>query len=112
MFSCLLQADCGIAVQYLIGQYLLTKARFTQKQHPTVESAWTAINSTYKMLQTRQAALRLTQRQCRSQWRGYANMKPPDPTNSDREPDNKPVNEPIGVCNCTLSEDEKARHIC
>lgn len=49
------------------------------------------------MLQTRRAAFRLAQRPHRFQWRGYTDTKPPDPTNSDRAPDNKPVNEPIGV---------------
>lgn len=50
------------------------------------------------MLQTRRGALSLARRPYRCQWRGYADTKPPDPTNSVREPDNKPVNEPIGVC--------------
>lgn len=51
-----------------------------------------------KMLQTRKRVLNLARRPYRCQWRGYADTKPPDPTNSVREPDNKPVNEPIGVC--------------
>ena len=50
------------------------------------------------MLQARRGALRLAQRPYKCQWRGYADIKPPDPTNADRESDNKPVNEPIGVC--------------
>ncbi len=49
------------------------------------------------MLQTRWAAFHLAQRPYRFQYRGYVDTKPPDPTNSDRQPDNKPVNEPIGV---------------
>ncbi|KAL9069815.1 MAG: hypothetical protein Q9161_005274 [Pseudevernia consocians] len=48
------------------------------------------------MLQTRRGVLRLAQRPYHRQWRGYADIKPPDPTSSVREPDNKPVNEPIG----------------
>lgn len=48
------------------------------------------------MLRTRRRALRLAQNLNRCQWRGYADTKPPDPTNSGRETDNKPVNEPIG----------------
>ncbi|CAF9909341.1 MAG: hypothetical protein ALECFALPRED_005523 [Alectoria fallacina] len=48
------------------------------------------------MLQMRRSALRLAQRPYRCQWRRYADTKPPDPTNSVREPNNKPVNEPVG----------------
>ncbi|MCJ1449789.1 hypothetical protein MMC28_000117 [Mycoblastus sanguinarius] len=46
------------------------------------------------MLQTRRAAFRLIQRPYR--FRGYADSKPPDPINSDRQLGNKPVTDPIG----------------
>lgn len=49
------------------------------------------------MLLTRRAVCRLAQQPHRIQWRGYAEVKPPDPTNSDRGTNTKPVNEPLGV---------------
>lgn len=50
------------------------------------------------MLQARRGTLRLVQCPYHYQWRGYTDTKPPNPTSSVREPDDKPVNEPIGVC--------------
>ena len=50
------------------------------------------------MLPTRRTLVRLAQRPYRCQQRAYADSKPPDPTNTDRVPNDKPVTDPIGVC--------------